>query len=216
MEDLFAPDAHDPPERLTLPDAEIYIHRGFLPRSDADAYFSAFLKDVEWQENEVFVWGKWRKQPRLVSWFGDRGATYSYSGSKMTPQPWTPMLEALRRDVGHLVGEAFNSVLLNLYRDQNDSMGWHSDDEPELGPSPTIASVSLGEQRDFLLKHRTNQQVGVKRLPLSHGSLLVMAGSTQRMWQHAIEKEKRPIGKRINLTFRKILAKSEELHVGTR
>jgi alkylated DNA repair dioxygenase AlkB len=210
MEDLFAHSSGGSPERIELPDADILMYWEFLPRAEADGYLTTLLEQVVWRENEVFVWGKWRKQPRLVSWFGDPGATYSYSGSKMDPQPWTPTLQKLRRRVEGTVATAFNSVLLNLYRDQNDRMGWHGDDEPELGPEPTIASVSLGEERDFLLKHRTNRTLGVKHVPLHHGSLLVMAGQTQQTWQHAIEKERRPIGKRINLTFRRILLSSQQ------
>jgi alkylated DNA repair dioxygenase AlkB len=122
----------------------------------------------------------------------------------MEPNPRTPQLQQLRERVEQVVGIPFNSVLLNLYRDQNDSVGWHSDNEPELGANPTIASVSLGEQRDFLLRHRTNPGVGKQRVPLTHGSLLIMSGQTQGMWQHAIAKHRHALEPRINLTFRRI------------
>jgi alkylated DNA repair dioxygenase AlkB len=189
---------------LPLPGADIRFDDAFLGREDADRYFTTLLTEIAWRESEVFVWGKWRKQPRLVAWYGDAGAVYSYSGTTMQPQPWGQTLQRLRERVESAAGAPFNSVLLNLYRNENDSMGFHSDDEPELGPEPLIASVNLGEQRDFLLKHRRDKTLGTRHLALTHGSLLLMAGQTQHNWHHGVSKEKKPAGQRINLTFRRI------------
>jgi alkylated DNA repair dioxygenase AlkB len=147
-------------------------------------------------------------QPRLTAWYGDATARYSYSGLDLTPQPWTPALLALRTQVEQATGVTFNSVLLNLYRTGQDSMGWHADDEPELGPEPVIASISLGATRRFRLRPRHSQQLphAPLGLDLPSGSLLVMRGTTQQHWQHAVPKTARPVGPRLNLTFRTIHA----------
>lgn len=193
------------PTRLNLPGAEILLHPTFLSPAEADELFAHLLTEIPWQQREVFVWGRWRRQPRLVSWHGDPGTAYSYSGITLEPAPWTPTLQGLRERVEGATGTPFNSVLLNLYRDHNDGMGWHSDDEPELGRSPTIASVSLGEERDFLLQPRRDAGLRRQQVRLAHGSLLIMAGETQHNWRHAIAKQRRPLGQRINLTFRRVL-----------
>lgn len=190
---------------IELPGASLRFYQSFLSAGEADAAFASLLGGTNWQESEVLVWGKWHKQPRLVAWYGDKGASYAYSGNKMNPLPWTEVLSQLRSRVERECNARFNSVLLNLYRDENDRMGWHSDNEPELGAKPTIASVSLGTTRDLLFKHRSDKTLKTHCVPLSHGSLLVMSGDTQRNWLHAINKESKPMGKRINLTFRLIM-----------
>jgi alkylated DNA repair dioxygenase AlkB len=187
---------------VELPDASLRYTPAFLGPSQADHYLARLLADIAWREESVFVWGKWRQQPRLVAWHGDPEATYTYSGRTMTPLPWIPVLGELRSLLEDTLGARFNSVLLNLYRDGNDSMGWHSDDETELGDMPTIASLSLGATREFMLKHRTDETLGIQRLSLMHGSLLVMAGATQKHWKHAVGKSRAPCGQRVNLTFR--------------
>jgi alkylated DNA repair dioxygenase AlkB len=149
------------------------------------------------------VFGKTHPQPRLVAWYGDPGTRYSYSGIDHEPLPWTKALQRLRRQVADVCGYGFNSVLLNYYRDGRDSMGMHADDEPELGPRPVIASVSLGEPRPFRLVHRRREAESLS-LPLPSGSLLLMRGDTQRNWKHGINKTSRTCGPRINLTFRRI------------
>ena len=151
------------------------------------------------------MWGRKMPQPRLTAWYGDPRRSYTYSGLRLEPTAWTPLLLDVKWRVEDAVGAAFNSVLLNYYRDQRDSIGFHSDDEPELGHRPVIASVSLGEERTFVLKHKTARHVPPIRLRLASGSLLLMRGETQHRWRHGILKATRPCGPRINLTFRSII-----------
>lgn len=149
------------------------------------------------------MFGREVDSPRLSAWIGDAGAVYRYSGADFTPCPWNHALSVLRVRLQEELGVPFNSVLANLYRDGRDAMGWHSDDEPELGPRPVIASVSLGGVRRFALKHRRDAALkGVLELP--HGSLLVMSGDTQRLYRHALPRTSRVVAPRINLTFRQV------------
>lgn len=141
--------------------------------------------------------------PRLHCWFGDPGTRYSWSGLTLDPLPWPATLMEVRRRAEGLSAHRFNAMLANQYRDGNDSVGWHSDDEKELGPAPVIASISLGVTRKFQLQHKRHRKTF--NLPLEHGSLLVMAGSTQQYWRHQIPKEKKVLGCRVNLTLRNIL-----------
>ena len=203
MRDLFAID--DEPGRLPVQDAEIlYLSSLSLPAADEEL-LRTLVGETPWRAEEIVVWGKRHLQPRLTAWYGDRGARYRYSGIDLLPLPWTTTLAEIRRAVEAASGTAFNSVLLNYYRDQRDSMGFHSDDEPELGRAPVIASLSLGATRSFILKHRRRKDVEPVRLPLESGSLLIMKGETQLNWKHGIAKERRPCGARVNLTFRSIL-----------
>jgi alkylated DNA repair dioxygenase AlkB len=158
-----------------------------------------------WSQQQITVYGKPCLQPRLSAWYGD--LNYSYSGITMEPLPWTQTLLQIKSRVETLLQQEFNSVLLNLYRDHNDSMGMHSDNERELGERPVIASLSLGEERTFLLKHKMRKDLKTIRLPLPPGSLLLMKGNTQTYWRHGIAKERHPCGPRINLTFRNVLPK---------
>ena len=144
----------------------------------------------------------------FVAWYGDSNSIYTYSGIKLAPLPWTDLLLQIKRRVEAAAVSSFNSVLLNYYRDNRDSMGFHSDDEPELGLRPTIASLTLGDERRFVLKHKRNGFVKPVRLRLASGSLLLMKGDTQQYWKHGIAKETRVCGPRINLTFRRIQATS--------
>ncbi len=202
MNDLFGNLTSTGHGFLDLPGADVRLIPAFLDMAAADSLFRSLINETPWEERRVFVWGRWRVQPRLVAWYGDPEARYSYSGDTLDPTPWTPPLAALRARVEAVAGARFNSVLLNLYRDEKDRMGWHNDDEPELGQRPVIASVSLGETRTFLLKPREKRRAGLYRVSLDHGSLLVMAGDTQRNWVHAVNSESTPCGPRINLTFR--------------
>jgi len=174
----------------------------FAP-DEASALFEELRRGIGWQEEEIVIFGQRRKVPRLVAWHGDRGANYVYSGTAHRPEPWTPALLGVRERVSSLTGAEFNAVLLNLYRDGRDGMGWHADDEPELGRNPVIASVSLGATRRFCLRHRRRRDLKLD-LPLPHGSLLCMSGTTQHCWVHALPKTARPVGERINLTWRKV------------
>jgi alkylated DNA repair dioxygenase AlkB len=193
-------------ELLDLPDAEIY----YSPRVDLGAAPDRILKELieqtPWRSEVINLWGKEYQQPRLAAWYGDADARYTYSGLSLDPLPWTDLLSILRSRVQALAESAFNSVLLNYYRDHRDSMGMHSDDEPELGPNPIIASVSLGEQRTLVLKHKFRKTLKPVHLPLDSGSVLLMKGATQHNWKHGINKLSRPCGPRVNLTFRRIFA----------
>jgi len=148
------------------------------------------------------MYGKRVAIPRLQAWYGDKGMDYSYSGIILTAKPWPPVLLELKQQVENKCQSSFNAVLANLYRDQDDTVGWHSDDETELGKNPVIASVSFGDERNFQLKHKDS---GEKlTIPLTSGSLLVMAGETQHYWQHCLPRTKKMKSSRINLTFRQI------------
>ncbi|QQP98873.1 alpha-ketoglutarate-dependent dioxygenase AlkB family protein [Lysobacter enzymogenes] len=192
-----------PPTRLPLQDAELAYDPHWLDADAADALYAAVLAQTAWEVHRIRLFGREHDSPRLSSWIGDAQARYRYSGAEFRPHPWPPALLPVRERLARELGAAFNSVLANRYRDGRDAMGWHSDDEPELGPAPTIASLSLGARRRFALKHRRDP--GLKAaLELGHGSLLVMSGPTQANYRHALPRTARPVGERINLTFRVI------------
>jgi alkylated DNA repair dioxygenase AlkB len=209
MPDLF--EATDRLERIPIADGEAYYLRDLKLGHDVDAVLNQLIAEIPWRQDNILVWGKLYSQPRLVAWYGDRGSTYTYSGIKLTPRPWTDLLRDIKNRVETVSATVFNSVLLNYYRDNRDSMGFHSDDEPELGERPVIASLSLGEERAFVLKHKVNKLTKPVRLRLESGSLLLMKGETQRYWKHGIAKESRPCGPRINLTFRRIVSQGTVL-----
>jgi alkylated DNA repair dioxygenase AlkB len=191
-------------ERLPLIDADLQLWRQVNLGRSYDCLLQTLIDDTAWRQEEITVYGKPYLQPRLSAWYGD--LAYSYSGIRLEPLPWTPTLLNIKRQVEALVEHEFNSVLLNYYRDQNDGMGMHSDDEHELGPQPAIASLSLGEARSLLLKHKSRKDLKTVKLALATGSLLLMQGETQRYWRHGINKQRQPCGPRINLTFRSIRA----------
>ena len=209
MPDLF--EATDRLERIPIADGEVYYVSDLNLGRSADALLRQLIAETPWRQDNIFVWGKMYSQPRLVAWYGDRGSDYTYSGIKLTPRPWTDLLLDIKNRVEAVTATRFNSVLLNYYRDNRDSMGFHSDDEPELGVRPTIASLSLGEERTFVLKHKVNKLSKPVRLRLESGSLLLMKGETQRYWKHGIAKTSRPCGPRINLTFRRIVSQGPVL-----
>jgi alkylated DNA repair dioxygenase AlkB len=192
-------------ERIRMPEADVsYLDR--LPLAEPDAQvLRRLIAEVPWRSEEVAVWGRRMPQPRLTAWYGDSGARYAYSGLWLDPLPWTPMLRDIKTRIEDAVGSTFNSVLLNYYRDHLDSIGFHSDNEPELGERPVIASLSLGAERTFTLKHKAAKGAKPHHLRLASGSLLLMKGDTQRNWRHGISKENRPCGPRVNLTFRTII-----------
>ena len=195
--DLFAPDMRLTP--IPLEDAELaFLERLDLPHDDI---LQRLIAETAWRAEAIRVWGKLHLQPRLSAWYGS--APYRYSGMTLEPLPFTGLQLDIKRAVEQACDLSFNSVLLNYYRDQRDSMGFHSDDEAELGPRPAIASLSFGAPRTFILKHKRLPKS--LKLALGHGSLLLMSGNTQANWQHGINKSTRPCGPRINLTFRNIL-----------
>ena len=189
--------------RIALPDAEVAYRRGFFGPDEALALFDALRAEIRWERHRVRIRGREVDCPRLSGWEGD--ATYAYSGITLRPAPWTARVAAVRRRIEAATGETFNSVLANLYRDGADRLGWHADDEPELGPAPVIASASFGAPRRFLLRPKRGGGASVP-IVLEPGSLLVMRGPTQRHWLHSVPPTRRPVGPRINLTFRRILA----------
>ncbi|GAB2586901.1 alpha-ketoglutarate-dependent dioxygenase AlkB [Dyella jejuensis] len=191
---------------LPLADADVRFAARWLAPLEADALFDALLREIPWERHRLRMFGRYIEAPRLSCWIGDPGAAYTYSNSRFEPRPWPPLLLSLRERVEEGCDARFNSVLANLYRDGGDSMGWHSDDEPELGSQPIIASVSLGAERRFRLRRRTVRGVRAKPVGLSlpHGSLLCMAGDTQRCYQHDLPKSADVSAARINLTFRLI------------
>ena len=204
MMDLFAsPSVLDP---VPLPGADVSYLREFDLGLPPLEMMQALIDQTPWRQEDVKVWGKSFKQPRLVAWYGDPGHAYRYSGIALNPLPWTDRIAGIKARLERLVPTKFNSVLLNYYRDHNDSMGMHSDDEKELGPRPTIASISMGAERSFLLKSKTDPDAKLVKLPLASGSLLLMQGDTQKNYKHGIGKESRALGPRVNLTFRVIVA----------
>lgn len=189
------------PINLLPYDGKLYLIRDVVEAPDK--LMERLLRELDWQQDEARILGRRVKLPRLTAWYGDAG--YRYSGIDNVPRPWIPLLLELK-DVAEAVAETpFNSVLANLYRNGRDSMGWHSDDERSLGKEPVIASLSFGATRRFRLKHKTNPEASIG-LDLPAGSCLVMAGVLQHRWRHALPKTARPVGSRINLTFRTVKA----------
>lgn len=182
--------------------SELFLdyYPNFLTAKEAVFHFEALVKHAYWQHEYYRMFGRQIQSPRLVSWYGDHRAVYQYSGIKHHPRPWNKVLSQLRHQVELKTQAKFNSVLLNHYRNGLDNMGWHADNEKELGANPIIASISLGANR--ILKFRENNSKKTSALLLENGSLLVMYGSTQTHFKHALPKSKKITEPRINLTFR--------------
>jgi alkylated DNA repair dioxygenase AlkB len=178
----------------------LILRDAWLDREEASSQFSALIEETPWASRKIRIAGRELDQPRLTAWYGDESAQYTYSGLTLVPLPWTARLADLRSRIERTSEARFNGVLVNLYRDERDSMGLHADKEPELGRNPTIASLSLGARRRFVLK-RDREKIELEMLA---GSLLVMSGTTQHMWKHGVPKERTPCAPRINLTFRLI------------
>jgi len=189
------------PANLLPRDGEVRLYRQALPPEAADRRFDELMRSIDWRQEVARLMGREVAIPRLTAWYGEAG--YRYSGIDNPPRAWTPTLLALKELAERLAGTAFNSVLLNLYRDGRDSVSWHADAEPSLGRDPVIASLSLGAVRRFHLRHRRDRSLKLS-LDLPHGSCLVMAGATQHHWLHQLPKTAKPVGPRINLTFRRI------------
>lgn len=191
------------PVVLDLPDAEIIYYPQFFDKEQSDLIYAELLQDIAWQQDNITIFGKTHPQPRLTALYGNEGKPYSYSNIKMQPHSWNPLLQKIKYFIEETTGCQFTTVLLNQYRDGKDSNGWHADNEKELGTNPIIASLSFGAERVFQLKHNSLADAK-KSIVLEHGSLLLMKGSTQHFWKHQIPKTAKPIGNRINLTFRSI------------
>jgi alkylated DNA repair dioxygenase AlkB len=193
-------------ERVSIPDAEVYYLLGLPLGRSADEVMQRLLQEVPWRAEEIVMFGVKMRQPRLTAWYGDPGCAYAYSGVRLEPLPWSETLRDIKARIETVTAERFNSVLINYYRDERDSVGLHSDNEPELGLHPVIASLSLGAERVFVMKHKTVRNLPPVRRSLASGSLLLMKGETQRNWRHGVPKQTRPCGPRINLTFRRIFS----------
>lgn len=194
-----------PQEEPVLLDGEPLLSRvhPFMPEADAERLLATLLRSLPWRQPRVRVFGREHPVPRLQSWHGDPQARYRYSGLTLTPEPWTAELAEIRDRIQAVTGHRFNSVLANLYRDGRDSMGWHADDEPELGEAPRVASFSLGAERDFALR-RKGESRRAARLALRHNELLIMAPALQHHWQHSLPRRATLEAARVNLTFRLI------------
>ena len=203
---------------ITLPDAELLFIENFYTPSVSDAFLAQLSAELAWEQGEITIFGKKIAEPRLSAWYGDAGKNYTYSGKMQTPLMWHAALILIKNDVEKTIAEQLNkasnsalnsalnvnSVLCNYYRNGADSMGFHSDNEKELGVNPTIASVNFGESRRFIFRRRDDKTVK-HELVLTHGSLLVMSGAMQHHWVHAVPKEPKRTKPRINLTFRHII-----------
>ena len=204
MLELF-PSTDSTPQTIPLQDGELIYFPQWLSPEKAQQHFDTLHRSLDWKAEEIVMFGKMVMQPRLMAWYGDQGTSYTYSGLTVAPSPWTKLLGDIKNAIQQAVPPyTFNSVLCNLYRNGQDSMGWHSDNEPELGKNPVIASLSLGGVRRFHLRHKKQKDLPRVRLDLKSGSLLIMAGETQHFWQHQVSKTKKAVEPRINLTFRLI------------
>ena len=194
-----------PPNRLqhagqSLGVAETLYVPGFLNRDYADGLFARVLDDTPWQRERFSLFGRPVTAPRLTAWYGDAGTTYRYSGTTRLAEPWTAMIRSLAAKVAEALEQPFNYVLVNRYRDGDDMLGWHADDERDLGPSPVIAAVSIGAERMFRIRPRQGgSSVGHV---LGHGSLLVMWGASQRHYKHCLPRTRKLVGERLSFTFR--------------
>ena len=185
---------------LNFDDAQIEYRASVIENSQAWSLYEQLLALIDWRQDTITVYGKAHLTPRLSCWMGDPWMSYRYSNHTMLPVPWSALVLQIKEQVESNTNQRFNSVLLNYYRDGQDSNSWHSDDEPELGDDPIIASLSLGASRDFQLRHKTKNHLK-HTLALENGSVLLMRGGTQTHWQHQLPKRAHAEG-RINLTFR--------------
>ncbi|MHA4847609.1 alpha-ketoglutarate-dependent dioxygenase AlkB family protein [Flavitalea antarctica] len=177
------------------------LYEDFFPEPAATELFSQLREQVPWRQEPIKMFGKEIMQPRMTCWFSDPGISYSYSGITMNAHPWIPPLLEIKARIEQLAGVRFNGALLNFYRDGNDSMGWHRDNEKELGKNPVIASVSFGSERLFQFRDHLTKKESVS-VNLSHGSLLIMSGESQQYWEHRIPKQPGISAPRVNITFR--------------
>jgi len=187
-----------PKRYINRPDLELMHMEGFIAKEDADTYYNSLLNNTPWREYQMPMYDKIVTAPRMVAWYGTREET------GVNTLAWTTELSELRSQVEKETGLMFNAVLLNLYRNGNDSVAWHSDKEHRIGSNPNIASVTFGQTRPFKFRHKTNKDVGQVEIPLHHGTLLLMSGTTNTHWEHHIPKSAKEMLPRINLTFRQV------------
>jgi len=187
-------------------DLKIRIEEVFFTSAESNALLESFISKLPWESMTIKMFGRDTKIPRLQCWIGDEGCEYRYSGKQLNRQIWNQDLTMIRKKIFKELKINFNSVLANYYRDGKDSMGWHSDDEKELGPNPTIASISFGSERDLVFRNKISKKT--LTIPQTNGCLILIDGETQKNWQHSIKKTQKIIGPRINLTFRNIIHKN--------
>jgi alkylated DNA repair dioxygenase AlkB len=180
---------------------ELYYVPNVFTREKSDEYFNQLFTEIRWKQEPIKIFGKEVMQPRLTAWYGDVEKPYAYSGITMAPDHWIHPLIEIKSVADQLSGAESSSALLNLYRDGNDGLGWHRDNEKVLGPTPKIASVSLGAVRSFQLRDYKDKK-NLISLELQPGSVVIMRGASQQMWEHRVPKSKKVFGARINITFR--------------
>ena len=190
--------------KFNLSDSAIELHEHFFDAQESGSIMQALISEIDWKQYQIKIFGKTLDQPRLTAYYGGGHPYYAYSNIKLQPIPFTPILLSIKNKIEALTLEKFNGVLLNYYRNGDDSMGWHADDEKELGTNPVIASLSFGASRNFQLQHSLDKSISKATIVLNDASLLIMKGETQHFWKHQIPKQKNK-GPRINLTFRKII-----------
>jgi alkylated DNA repair dioxygenase AlkB len=190
-----------------IDNAQLLEYPQIVGRSEATQMFERLIAEIPWQQEHLRIAGKLRAIPRLQCWMGDSASNYGYSGVSLAPCPWHDTVKKIHDRVADLCASTFNSVLINYYRNGQDSVAWHADDETELGDTPVIASVSLGAERTFELKQKHQTPAKKYQLLLRHGSLLIMGGKMQQHWLHQLPKDKGLLEARINLTFRNIVGK---------
>jgi alkylated DNA repair dioxygenase AlkB len=213
---------------LTVPNGELIFSENFFSKKISDRSIEYFQENdsfdwkstdwsavsdqtlenikftnINWKHDQIKLYGKKIPLPRLTSWHGDQGKAYTYSGITSQPSDWNEGLLYIKKEIEKISQETFNSVLLNWYRNGEDHLNWHADDEKELGKNPVIASVNFGESRDFVIRRNDDPSIKIK-IPLNHGALLIMRGELQHFWQHSVPKRKKVLGSRFNLTFRRI------------
>lgn len=189
---------------IELQNGKLQFFEHFFDKKQSDIFLSTLINTIPWHQDKMNMYGKEVNLPRLSAWYGDNFKSYTYSGIKLTPLAWTTELQKIKAEIDTVSNVEFNSVLLNRYRDGNDSISWHSDDEPELGKNPVIGSVNFGATRRFMLRHKKDKSLTYE-VELKHGSFLLMFGELQHYWLHQVPKTAKKIGERINLTFRVIL-----------
>ncbi len=199
---LFNDKPNQKEEIVQVKNGEYIYLSHFFDGADSNKYLTHFLESIHWKQEEMKMYGKLVKLPRLIAWYGDNAKSYTSSETELIPEGWTKELVTIKEMLEKTCQTKFNSVLLNLYRNGNDSISWHTDDEKELGENPVIVSVSFGATRKFQLRHKeTKERIDIE---LQHGSVLIMQGALQHYWDHQIPKTKKQVGERISLTFRYI------------
>lgn len=190
-------------DTFQLNEGSVCLHKNVFSYDKSLVIFEALKEELNWQQDEIKMFGKRIPIPRMNAWYADVGCNYKYSGIQLEHNLWSPTLNIIRNKIKELYDISFNSCLANFYRNGQDSVGWHSDDEPELGKNPTIFSISFGEERKFQIRNKNDYKDRLN-IPLTHNSLLIMKGSLQHIYEHQVPKEPKKQNPRVNLTFRNV------------